>query len=394
MKFDQNVFLSKIAQTTNSPFLLTIEKAQGLYLYTPDGKKYMDLISGVAVSNLGHGHPAVTKAIKEQVDKHLHVMVYGEFIQSASNLLAEKLVSKLPDQLNCCYFTNSGTEANEGALKLAKRYTGRTEMIAFRGAYHGSTHGSLSVSGNETKKNAFRPLLPDVRFIHFNEIDDLSYITEKTACVIIEPIQGDAGVRIANPSYLEALRKRCTEVGALLIFDEIQTGIGRTGKLFAFKHYNVIPDILVSAKALGGGLPIGVFISSYEMMQSLTHDPMLGHITTFGGNPVSCAAALATLETIEIDNLLSHVESKGALFESLLAHSNVVEIRRKGLMFAIELASDENVYSVVKYCLENGLITFWFLSSPNSFRIAPPLTITEQEIRDACKIIRKAFDEI
>jgi len=394
MHFDHNVFLKKIAQTTDSPFLLEIEKAEGLYLYSPNGKEYMDLISGVAVSNLGHGHPAIKKAIKEQVDKHLHVMVYGEFIQSTPNLLADKLVSKLPENLNCCYFTNSGTEANEGALKLAKRYSGRSEMIAFRGAYHGSTHGSLSVSGNEIKKQAFRPLLPDVRFIEFNNSEDLKYITKKTACVIIEPIQGDAGVRIAKPGYLKALRERCTEVGALLIYDEIQTGIGRTGKLFAFEHYNVIPDILTTAKALGGGMPIGAFISDYEIMQSLTHDPMLGHITTFGGNPVSCAAALATLETIENENLLDQVEEKGALFEDLLKHEKVIEIRRKGFMFAIELGSDDQVYQVVKYCLEHGLITFWFLSNPNSFRIAPPLTINEIEIRSACNIINKAFDSL
>ncbi|MTI21664.1 aspartate aminotransferase family protein [Fulvivirga sp. RKSG066] len=394
MQFSHDTFLKNIAQTTGSPFLINIEKAEGIYLYSPEGKRYMDLISGIAVSNLGHKHPRVIEAVKKQVDSHMHVMVYGEFVQSSPNQLAEKLVSLLPPQLNCCYFTNSGTEANEGALKLAKRYTGRTEIVSFRGAYHGSTHGSLSVSGNEVKKQAFRPLLPDVRFINFNHHADLDQITDRTACVIFEPIQGDAGVRIATQKYLEALRKKCDDTGALLIFDEIQTGVGRTGKMFAFEHYNVVPDILTSAKALGGGLPIGTFISSYEIMQTLTHEPMLGHITTFGGNPVSCAAAHATLSVIEDEGLLSKVEPKGELFESLLSHPKVKEIRRKGLMFAIEFETDEEVYKIVKYCLDHGLICFWFLSCPNSFRIAPPLTITEEEIKEACKTIQEAFDHL
>lgn len=394
MEFNHDIFLKHLAQTTESPFLIDIERAEGVYLYTPSGKSYMDLISGVAVSNLGHKHPKIVEAIKKQVDSHLHVMVYGEFVQSSPNLLAQKLASLLPSNLSCCYFTNSGTEANEGALKLAKRYTGRTEIISFRGAYHGSTHGSLSVSGNEVKKQAFRPLLPDVRFLTFNKFDELNQITDKTACVIIEPIQGDAGVRIADKKYLKALRDRCTEVGALLIFDEIQTGIGRTGKWYAFEHYNIVPDILTTAKALGGGLPIGAFISSYEIMQTLTFEPMLGHITTFGGNPVSCAAALATLEVIENENLLDEVENKGLLFESHLQHTKVKEIRRKGLMFAIEFETAEEVAQIVKYCLDKGVITFWFLSCPNSFRIAPPLNITDEEIIKACEVIKGAFNSL
>ncbi|MEP2772340.1 MAG: aspartate aminotransferase family protein [Fulvivirga sp.] len=394
MEFNHDIFLKHLAQTTDSPFLIDIERAEGVYLFTPSGKSYMDLISGVAVSNLGHKHPRVVEAIKKQVESHLHVMVYGEFVQSSPNLLAKKLTELLPTKLNCCYFTNSGTEANEGALKLAKRYTGRTEIISFRGAYHGSTHGSLSVSGNEVKKQAFRPLLPDVRFLTFNESAELNQITEKTACVIIEPIQGDAGVRIAEQAYLQALRDRCDEVGALLIFDEIQTGIGRTGKWYAFEHYNIVPDILTTAKALGGGLPIGAFISSYEIMQTLTFEPMLGHITTFGGNPVSCAAALATLEAIENEQLLDEVENKGLLFESLLQHKKVKEIRRKGLMFAIEFETAEEVAQIVRYCLENGVISFWFLSCPNSFRIAPPLNITDEEIKKACDVIKGAFDSL
>ncbi|MCA6074851.1 aspartate aminotransferase family protein [Fulvivirga sedimenti] len=392
MEFSHDVFLKNIAQTTGSPFLLDIEKAEGLYLYSPSGKKYMDLISGIAVSNIGHRHPDVVKAVKDQVDRHFHVMVYGEFVQSSSNLLAHRLISFLPQNLNCCYFTNSGTEANEGALKLAKRVTGRTELIAFRGSYHGSTHGSLSVSGNEYKKFAFRPLLPDVRFLTFNKVEDLDKITRKTAAVIIETIQGDAGVRIPDLTFLQALRQRCDETGAILIFDEIQTGIGRTGKLFAFEHYGIIPDILTTAKALGGGLPLGAFIASYDMMQTLTHDPMLGHITTFGGNPVSCAASLATLNVV--DQVLPQAEEKGKLFESLLQHPRVKEIRRKGLMFAIEFNTPDEVYQIVRLGIEKGIICFWFLSNPNSFRIAPPLTITDSEIREACRRIQECFDSL
>jgi acetylornithine/succinyldiaminopimelate/putrescine aminotransferase len=394
MNFSHQTFLKNIAQTTPFPFLIDIEKAEGLFIYTPDGTKFMDLISGVAVSNIGHRHPSVIKAIKDQLDKHLHVMVYGEYVQSSPNILAETLTSLLPKTLDCCYFTNSGTEANEGALKLAKRFTGRSEIISFRGAYHGSTHGSLSVSGNEVKKNAFRPLLPDVRFINFNNVADLDQISAKTACVIIEPIQGDAGVRIADQKYLEALRQKCTDTGTLLIFDEIQTGIGRTGKMFAFEHYNVVPDILTSAKALGGGLPIGVFISSYDIMQTLTYDPMLGHITTFGGNPVCCAAAQATIEVIQDEKLLDSVEEKGQLFEKLIKHPRITEVRRKGLMFAFEFETDVEVSQIVKLCLENGVICFWFLSCPNSFRIAPPLTITMEEIKLACETILNAINSI
>lgn len=394
MNFSHSVFLKHIAQTTGHPFLIDIERAEGLYLYSPEGRQFMDLISGVGVSNIGHRHPDVIKAIKDQLDRHLHVMVYGEFVQSAPNELAEKLASLLPESLNCCYFTNSGTEANEGALKLAKRYTGRTEVIACRGAYHGSTHGSLSVSGNEVKKYAFRPLLPDVRFITFNNIGDLNHITTRTACVIVETIQGDAGVRIPTQEYMKALRTRCSETGTLLIFDEIQTGIGRTGKMFAFEHFGVVPDILTSAKALGGGLPIGTFISSYDIMQCLTHSPMLGHITTFGGNPVCCAAALATIKVIENERLLDKVEEKGLLFEQLLSHRRIKAIRRKGLLFAFEFETSEEVAFIVQECLKNGVICFWFLSCPNSFRIAPPINITEDEIKKACEIIVEAINQL
>ena len=388
----QEVFLKQLAPTSPYPFLISVDRAEGVYLYSPDGKTYMDMISGIAVSNVGHRHPKVVEAIKAQLDKHLHVMVYGEYIQSTPNQLAAKLASLLPPQLNCSYFVNSGTEANEAALKLAKRVTGRTEIISCKKSYHGSTHGSLSVSGNEVKKRAFRPLLPDVRFIHFNQEEDLVNITERTACVIMETVQGDAGVRVPTKKYLQAVRKRCNEVGALLIFDEIQCGMGRTGKLFAFEHFEVVPDILTIAKAFGGGLPIGAFISSYENMQQLTHNPMLGHITTFGGNPVCCESALATLQVIEEEKLLEHVEVKGKLIEDLLRHPKVKEVRRIGLMFAFDFDTEERVNQIVQYAKEHGVICYWFLSHPNSFRIAPPLTITEEEIRKACAVIKEAIE--
>jgi acetylornithine/succinyldiaminopimelate/putrescine aminotransferase len=392
MNFNQETFLNHLAQTTDFPYLISIERAEGIYLYSPEGKRYTDLISGIGVSNIGHRHPKVVKSIKDQVDKHLHVMVYGEFIQSTPNLLVEKITSLLPASLNCCYLVNSGTEANEGALKLAKRYTGRTEIVSCKKSYHGSTHGSLSVSGNEVKKNPFRPLLPDVKFIEFNNPQDLSLITDRTACVIMETIQGDAGVRVPSKAYLQAVRKRCTEVGALLILDEIQCGMGRTGTLFAFEQFGIVPDILTVAKAFGGGLPIGAFIADKKIMKVFTHNPMLGHITTFGGNPVCCASALATLQVIEEEKLLGQVEQKGKLFESLLKHPSIKEIRRIGLLFAIDFGSADEVNRIVERGKELGIICYWFLSHPYSFRIAPPLTITEDEIRESCKTILEAIE--
>lgn len=393
MNFSHDVFLHRLAQTSANPFLISIERAEGIYLYAPDGQIYMDMISGIGVSAIGHRHPYVINAIKAQLDKHLHVMVYGEYVQSASNQLAAKLTSLLPPALNCTYFVNSGTEANEAALKLAKRVTGRTEIISFRKSYHGSTHGSLSVSGNELKKQSFRPLLPDVRFLNFNNPDELNQITTRTACVIMETIQGDAGVRIPDKNYMQAVRKRCTEVGALLILDEIQCGIGRTGKWFAFEHFDIVPDILTIAKAFGGGLPIGAFISSEENMRALTHNPMLGHITTFGGNPVCCASALATLQVIENEKLIEQVESKGKLIESLIRHPKIKAVRRIGLLFAFDFENDEIVNRIVNYAKEHGVICYWFLSHPYSFRIAPPLTITESEIKKACRVILQAIDQ-
>lgn len=393
MEFSKETFLHHLAQTSPYPFLIPIERAEGVYLYGPDGKSYMDMISGIGVSAIGHRHPHVIKAIKDQLDKHLHVMVYGEYIQSSPNALAKKLASLLPPSLPCAYFVNSGTEANEAALKLAKRVTGRTEIISFRKSYHGSTHGSLSVSGNEMKKQAYRPLLPNVRFIDFNNITDLDQITTNTACVIMETIQGDAGVRIPDHTYMQAIRKQCDKTGALLILDEIQCGMGRTGKLFAFEHFGIVPDILTTAKAFGGGLPIGAFISSEENMRMLTHDPMLGHITTFGGNPVCCASSLATLEVIEQENLLAQVEAKGKLIEQLIQHKKIKEIRRIGMLFAIDFESAETVNAIVHYAKENGVICYWFLSHPYSFRIAPPLTITEAEIKKACAVILEAIEQ-
>lgn len=392
MHYSKDVFLQHLAQTTPFPFLLPIEKAEGIYLYTPEGKRYIDLISGVGVTNIGHRHPKVVEAIHNQVDRHLHVMVYGEYIQSAPNLLAKKLSEKLPVTLNCTYLVNSGTEANEGALKLAKRVTGRTELISFRKSYHGSTHGSMSVSGNEVKKQAFRPLLPDVRFIEFNRIVNLKNITTKTAGVIMETIQGDAGVRIPSRAYMQALRDRCNETGAQLILDEIQCGMGRAGTLFAFEQFGIAPDILTLGKALGGGLPIGAFVSSTEKMKLFTHDPMLGHITTFGGNPVCSAAALAVLNVFDEEKVLEGIEAKGKLIEQLLRHAAIKEIRRIGLFFAIDFDSAERVERIVKRALDEGVICFWFLSHPNSFRIAPPLTISEDEIRQACAVILKAIE--
>lgn len=387
-------FLEVQGQTNPTPYLIEVDRAEGIYIYDKSGKRYMDMIAGVAVNNIGHNHPKVISALKTQIDKHLHVMVYGEFIQESQVNFAKSLSKLLPDQLNCVYTVNSGTEANEAALKLAKRVTGRTELVSFRGSYHGSTHGSLSVSGNETKKEAFRPLLPDVRFLTFNSIQDLSQITQKTAGVIIETVQGDAGVRVPTNEFLTALRKRCNEVGALLIFDEIQCGIGRTGSLFAFEQFGIVPDILTLGKAIGGGMPIGVLVSSKENLAQFTHNPMLGHITTFGGHPVVCAAANACLEVMSTEINYSEIERLGQLLQDLVGtNSEIKEIRRIGMMFAFDMVSFERVEKVVQRCLEKGLISFWFLSHPYSFRLSPPLTITEDEIREAGRIILESIEE-
>ncbi|MFT6923628.1 MAG: acetylornithine/N-succinyldiaminopimelate aminotransferase [Crocinitomicaceae bacterium] len=387
-------FLSFQGQTNPFPYLIEVENAEGIYIYDKAGKSFMDMIAGVAVNNIGHNHPLVKDAIKTQVDRHLHVMVYGEFVQDAQLNFAKRLTALLPESLDCVYTVNSGTEANEAALKLVKRITGRTELISFRGSYHGSTHGSLSVSGNEMKKEAFRPLLPDVRFLNFNSISDLDQITNKTAGVIIETVQGDAGVRIPSKDFMMALRVKCSETGAQLIFDEIQCGIGRTGKLFAFEHFNVVPDLLTLGKALGGGMPIGALVSSTSKLREFTHNPMLGHITTFGGHPVICAAADACLQVMTDEIDFSEVERLGKLLEDLLSNEpEILEIRRIGMMYAFDMESFERVEKVVKRCLEKGLISFWFLSHPYSFRLSPPLNIAEEEIRTAAGIIQEAIQE-
>ena len=390
----QDKFLKTLAQTNGTPYLIDVENAEGIYIYDKKGKQYMDMIAGVAVNNIGHSHPSVIEAIKSQVEKHMHVMVYGEYIQDAQLDAAKELLSYLPESLNQVYFVNSGTEAAEGALKLAKRLTGRSEIIAFKGAYHGSTHGALSLASNPDKTEKFRPLLPEIKHLTFNSIEDLNNISNKTAAVVMETIQGDAGVRIPDQNFMDVLRKRCSETGAQLILDEIQTGIGRTGKMFAFEHYNVVPDILLLGKALGGGMNVGAFVSSRDKMKELSQNPILGHITTFGGHPVVCAAVAACLKAIKDEDILDGVEEKGALLESIvIKNSEVHEIRRKGLMFAIEMESFERVEKVVKACLEKGLIGFWFLSTPNAFRLSPPLTITEAQIKEAGKIILEAIEE-
>jgi len=393
-KNSEQEFLLFQGQTNPFPFLIDVDRAQGSYITATSGQRYLDMIAGVAVNNIGHNHPKVIAAIKAQLERHLHVMVYGEFIQESQLNFAKRLTSLLPDSLNGVYTVNSGTEANEAALKLAKRVTGRSELVAFRGAYHGSTHGSLSVSGNETKKEAYRPLLPDIRFLTFNDIDQLSQITKKTAGVIIETVQGDAGVRVPSQEFLHTLRKRCNVAGAKLIFDEIQCGIGRTGKLFAFEHFNVVPDILTLGKALGGGMPIGALVASQQLLKQFTFNPMLGHITTFGGHPVICAAADACLQVIQEEIDFSEVERLGQLLESLLKDvPEIKEIRRIGMMFAFDMESFERVEKVVKKCLEKGLISFWFLSHPYSFRLSPPLNISEEEIREAARIIQEAIEQ-
>ena len=387
-----DLFLRHQAQTNPYPLSLEIERAEGLYIYDTEGRRYADLVSGLAVTNVGHRHPAVVKAIEVQAGRYLHVMPYGEFVQAPQVQLALKLAELLPDPLDSTYFVNSGAEAIEGALKLAKRATGRSQLVACHKSYHGSTHGALSVTGNATKRDAFEPLLPGVSFITFDAVDELDTITTDTAAVLIETVQGDAGVRVPSPGYLRAVRERCDEVGALLILDEIQTGFGRTGTLFAFEQFGVVPDILCIAKALGGGMPMGAFVARRDLMHQLSHSPMLGHITTFGGHPVCCAAALASINVIE-SGLLDNVEAYGARFAERLQHPLVREIRQIGLMLAVDLPSPEITYEVVAKCMERGVITFYFLSCPTSFRLAPPLTITAEEIEEVCDVIVGVFEE-
>ncbi len=385
-------FLEHVAQTSPSPLMIEVERAEGIYLYGPGGERWFDLVSGVSVSNVGHGHPRVVEAVQAQAASYMHTMVYGEMVERPQVAYAARLAGCLPPQLQSVYFVNSGAEAVEGALKLAKRYTGRPEIVSLRGAYHGSTLGAMSVMGGEEYKNAFRPLPPGVTLIDYGDTRQLEAITPRTACVIAEVVQGEAGIRIPPKGYLEALRRRCDETGTLLVFDEIQTGMGRTGSLFAFQRAGVAPDILVLAKAFGGGMPLGAFISSGEILSTLAHDPALGHITTFGGHPVCCAAGLAALEVILDEGLADQAEAKGALFEELLAvHPAVVEIRRSGLMMAVELGSTERMFATMERLVKKGIMSDWFLFCDTAFRISPPLTISPGEIRACCALVLEAL---
>lgn len=396
MLTNRQLFLQHVALPSQYPMGLEIERAEGIYMFSTDGKKYVDLVSGVCVNNLGHRHPAIVKAVKDQIEKYMHLMVYGEFVETPQVKLAQLLSEVLPATLNSTYFVNSGSEAVDGALKLAKRFTGRTELVGFKNSYHGSTHGAFSMLGNEEMKYSYRPLLPDVRHLRFNHFEDLQQITEKTACVLVEPIQAEAGVIVPVNGFLEALRRRCNETGALLIFDEIQVGFGRTGKLFCFEHYNVVPDILCLAKGMGGGMPIGAFISDKKIMLSFTNNPEFGHITTFGGHPVSCAAALANLQVLlNEQDIIQQVEEKGKLFEEALTKFPMVKkIRRKGLLLSAELESPELNIKVMKALLQNGLVTDPFFFMPNAFRIAPPLVITKEEIEKTIEVLEFSFKNV
>ncbi len=391
-------FLTHIAQTSPSPMLIEVARAEGVFLYTPEQKKYYDLVAGVSVSNVGHANPTVVKAVQQQCADYMHVMVYGEVVERPQVEYATRIANLLPGELNSVYFVSSGAEAVEGAMKLAKRFTGRGEILSMRRAYHGSTQGALSLmSGDEGQVwcEPFEPLLPQTAHIEYNNFSDLAKITERTACVVSEVVQGEAGVRLPAEGYLQALRKRCDEVGALLIFDEIQTGMGRTGELFAMQKYGVTPDIVTLAKAFGGGMPLGAFVASNAIMSTLQHNPVLGHITTFGGHPVCCAAGLAALDYMATEGVVEQVEAKGKLFEELLLDAPLVsEIRRAGLLIAVELDLPERLYRLMEIFKRVGIMSDWFLFCDTAFRISPPLIINETEIRDCCSIIREALAEL
>ena len=394
MSSQRQLFLQHIAQVSPEPLAIEIDRARGSLLIDKKGKRYIDLISGISVSNLGHNYPEVTRAIQKQLKKYTHVMVYGELVESPQVLLATKLTQQLPEQLNSVYYVNSGNEAIDGALKLAKRTTGRAEIISFQNAYHGSGQGALSIMGDEYFKNAFRPLVPGNRIIRYNNTEDLEKIGCRTAAVVVEPVQGEGGYIPADKNWLTLLRNRCIEMGALLIFDEVQTGYGRTGKLFAFKNYDVIPDILCVAKGFGGGLPLGAFISSKTIMDNLTNNPVLGHITTFGGHPLSCAASLATLKVLLEKDYIEQVKPKEEQFRKLLIHPQIKNINGTGLMLAVEFESEELNRKIIAKCLENGVFTDWFLINAKSMRISPPLVIMKEEIKRSCKLILKSIDEV
>ncbi|WP_186462349.1 aspartate aminotransferase family protein [Pedobacter suwonensis] len=389
MLTQRQLFLQHNAQTSPEPLMLEFVRAKGIYIYDAQDKKHIDLIAGIGVSNVGHCHPAVVKAIQDQAATYMHLMVYGEYIQTPQVNFAKALAEILPESLSCTYFLNSGTEAVEGAMKLAKRYTGRKGFIACKNAYHGSTQGAESLMESDFYSAGYGPFLPHVNFIEHNNLADLEKITSDIAAVFIEPIQGEAGIRVADLSYMQALRAKCNETGTLLIFDEIQSGFGRSGKMFAFEHYQVVPDVLLLAKGIGGGMPIGAFISSLEIMSVLSHTPILGHMTTFGGHPVCCAAGLATLRTLVDDHIVEEVEEKGQLFKQLLKHPAIKEIRGKGLMLAVEFENFELNKKIIDACILDGVLSDWFLHCSNSMRIAPPLIITKEEIKDACETILK-----
>jgi acetylornithine/succinyldiaminopimelate/putrescine aminotransferase len=396
MLTQRQLFFEHVALPSLFPMGLEIVSAEGIYMYGSDGTRYTDLVSGVCVTNLGHRHPAIVQAVKDQVDKYMHLMVYGEFIQSPQVKLAQLLTQMLPPTLNSVYFVNSGSEAIEGALKLAKRITGRSRLIGFTNSYHGGTHGAYSMLGNEDLKNAYRPLLPDIYFLRFNNLDDLQLIDNKTACVLAEPVQAEAGIIVPDQEYMLALRQRCTETGTQLIFDEIQTGFGRTGKLFCFEHYGITPDIVCMAKGMGGGMPIGAFVADKKMMLAFTNNPDFGHITTFGGHPVCAAAALANLQVLtENPEFMAEADEKGAKFEKALSpHPAVVKVRRKGLLMSVELKSLETNARAMKLLLDEGIITDPFFFMPQAFRIAPPLIITHQQIEESiCRIV-KVLDKV
>jgi len=388
MSIGKGIFKKHQAQTFPFPSCLEITSAKGSYIYDVNGKAYLDFIAGVSACSLGHSNPIITDAVKDQLDKYSHVMVYGEYVQSPQYNLAQLLADNLPVNLSTTYFTNSGTEAIEGAMKLAKRATGRPEIISCKDSYHGSTQGSLSIMGNEEHKAKYRPLLPSCNQIIYNDIDSLVNITKQTAAVVIEPIQGGTGFVIPSNNFLQKVREKCNETGTLLIFDEIQTCFGRLGSLFGFEKFNVIPDILCIAKGMGGGMPIGAFISSWELMNLLTFEPKLGHITTFGGHPINCTASLATLEFLLDSDIMQNIEKKEHLFRTHLAHPKIKEIRGTGLMLGLEFEDEELAQKVVEKSLEKGLILFYFLFTKTAIRITPPLTISEEEIIKGCNIVK------
>ncbi len=390
----RQLFLQHLAQTSTTPLALELVKAEGCALWDADGKAYLDLIGGISVANVGHRHPKVIEAIRHQLDQYLHVMVYGEVVQSPQVLYAQLITQQLPPTLNSVYFTNSGAEAVEGAMKLAKRVTGRTEIIAFNHSYHGSTQGALSIIGSEYWRNAFRPLLPGIQHLDFNRFEQLHFITEQTACVIAETIQAEAGIITPQTEWLQALRLRCTETGTLLILDEIQAGFGRTGKLWGFQHFNIVPDVLLLGKALGGGMPLGAFIADKKWMDHFTDNPVLGHITTFGGHPVSCTAGKAAFEVLLQEKWMEGIAEKEALFRRLLTHPQIRAVRSFGFWLAVEFDSFTTCKAVIDRCIQRGLFTDWFLFAPQCLRISPPLTISTEQIQKAASIILECIESI